>query len=261
MVIKMTNEHIPEKTEYIEKLDILGVPLAKLDSYSHAEDYIVNRIENKEKTFCVAINPEKTYRSFSDENLKELLGKADLHICDGVGSAIAAKWLTGHKVGRVTGVQLFLNLMAKAEEENLKVYLLGAGPDANEGAYNNLLQKHPKLKIVGRQDGYFEDDNIVIEHINETKPDMLFVAMGSPKQEYWIDTHKENLDASYFMGVGGTFDVVSGKVKWAPKFFRKTGTEFLYRFACEPTKRWRREILRLKFGLKVIKTKLFGSKH
>ncbi|MBI9016862.1 MAG: WecB/TagA/CpsF family glycosyltransferase [Phycisphaerae bacterium] len=251
----MIEDTVPPK---IEKLDIFGVPLAKLDSFAHAEDYIVSRIKAKEKTFCVAINPEKTYLSFSDAKLKEVLNQADLQICDGVGSAIAARWLTGNKVARVTGVQLFLNLMTRAERENLKVFLLGASPDANEGAYNNLLKKHPKLQIVGRQHGYYEDENTVVEHINNVKPDMLFVAMGSPRQEYWIKSHMENLDVSYFMGVGGTFDVVSGKVKWAPKFYRKTGTEFLYRFACEPRKRWRRELLRLKFGLKVIKTKIFG---
>jgi len=244
----------------IEKLVILGVPLTKLESYAHAENYIVDRIKAKEKTFCVAINPEKTYRSFSDKDLKEVIDKADLHICDGVGSAIAARWLTGHKVARVTGVQLFLNLMVRAEKEKLKVYLLGAAPDVNEETYDYLRKKHPELQIVGRNDGYFKDDDDVIEHINITKPDILFVAMGSPKQEYWISRYIKNLDVLFFMGVGGTFDVVCGKVKWAPKFHRRTGTEFLYRFVCEPRKRWRREILRLKFGLKVVKTKLFGPK-
>ncbi|MBW8036427.1 MAG: WecB/TagA/CpsF family glycosyltransferase [Planctomycetes bacterium] len=252
---------VPHKSIYIEKLNILGVPLTKFKSYAHAENYIIKRIKEKEKSFCVAINPEKTYRSFSDRNLKEVFDQADLHICDGVGSAIAARWLTGHKVARITGVQLFLNLMVRAEKEKLKVYLLGGAPDVNQGAYNYLRDKHPELQIVGSKDGYFKDDNDVIEHINKTKPDMLFVAMGSPKQEYWISRHMKKLNVSYFMGVGGTFDVVSGKVKWAPAFYRRTGTEFLYRFACEPGKRWRREIIRLKFGLKVIRSKLFGSKR
>jgi N-acetylglucosaminyldiphosphoundecaprenol N-acetyl-beta-D-mannosaminyltransferase len=243
-----------------KKLEIFGVPITQLKSYQHAEDMIVQRVRDKQKTFCVAINPEKIYRSLKDAELRELINSADFHICDGIGAAIAAQILHGQKVGRVTGVQLFYNLMERSETEGLKIFLLGASPDSNKGSCENLRQMHPNLQIVGNQDGYFEDDHHVIKQINDSEADMLFVAMGSPCQERWIAKHFDHIDATYCMGVGGTFDVVSGNVKWAPKIFRKTGTEFLYRFACEPVKRWRREIVRLKFAFKVLLTRLLGSR-
>ena len=244
----MTNNS-DQKKQYI-----LGVPLTDLRSYRHAEDTIVEHVHNGTKTFCIAINPEKIYRSQSDSELMGLINSADFHICDGVGAAIAANILIRQKIARITGVQLFYNLMARAEKEELKVFLLGAKPKSNEGAYQKLKEMHPQLKIVGRQDGYFKDDLKVVEQINDSGADMVFVALGSPRQEQWISNHRNIINAPYCMGIGGTLDVVSGNVKWAPMFFRKTGTEFLYRLVCEPT-RFKRQLVIPKFMLLVLKAK------
>ncbi|GAH47619.1 unnamed protein product, partial [marine sediment metagenome] len=89
-----------------------------------------------------------------------------------------------------------------------------------------LIEMHPGLHIVGRRDGYFEDSAAVVDQINASRADLLFVAMGSPKQELWITEHRDAINASFCMGVGGTFDIISGKTRRAPKVFRKTGTEF-----------------------------------
>ena len=241
---------------------ILGVPVSLLESYGFAVDYISNRTNERKKTFCIAINPIKIYKAQTDGELKSLLDSADLHICDGVGAVIAAKILLGKKIARITGVLLFIHLMARAEQEGSKVFLLGASPESNEGACRKLKEMHPALKIVGRQDGYFDNDSEVIRQINDSRADMLFVAMGSPQQEKWISQHRDAIKALYCMGVGGTFDIVSGRVKWAPVIFRETGTEFLYRLIKEP-KRWKRQLILPKFAFIVLKARvasLFKSK-
>jgi len=245
-------------SKQLQSLDIFGIPVTQLESYRHAEDMIVQRVRDQQKTFCVAINPEKIYRSQKDKNLMALINSANFHICDGVGVVAAARILHRKKIGRVTGVQLFLNLMARAEKEGLKVFLLGASPQSNEGAFAKLKEMHPGLEIVGRQDGYFDDEKM-IKQVNDSGADMLFVALGSPRQEKWINEHRNNINAPYCMGVGGTLDVVSGNVKWAPKFFRRTGTEFLYRLICEP-KRIKRQMVLPKFAFLVLKARLTGRK-
>jgi len=239
----------------LKTVSVLDVELSLLKSYDHTVDYISNRIKEQKKTFCIAINPIKIYAAQTDGKLKSLLNSADIHICDGVGAAVAAQILHGKKVARVTGVQLFLNLIARAEQKGLKVFLLGAKPEANEGAYQKLKEKHPDLQIVGRQDGYFENDMEVVEKINASNADMLFVAMGSPRQEKWINKHRQQINAPYCMGVGGAFDVVSGRVKWAPAIFRKTGTEFLYRLIKEP-KRLKSQLILPKFAFIVLKARV-----
>jgi N-acetylglucosaminyldiphosphoundecaprenol N-acetyl-beta-D-mannosaminyltransferase len=148
--------------------------------------------------------------------------------------ALAVRLLHGRSIGRVTGVQLFFDLIAAAEQEKLRVFLLGASPESNERTYRSLLERRPRLDIVGRHHGYFDSDESIVEMINAAEPEMLFVAMGSPKQEYWMARHRNRLNVAFMMGVGGAFDVASGNVKRAPALFRRTGTEFLYRFYRQP---------------------------
>ena len=242
----------------IQSVEVLGIPVTLLQSYDHAVDYIMSRIKAGKKTFCIAINPEKIYKAQSNAELNVLINSADLHICDGVGAAIGAKILTGRAVTRITGVQLFLDLIARAEVEELNIFLLGAKPESSQGAYAKLMQMHPNLRIVGRRDGYFTDDIEVVNQINDSKTEMLFVAIGSPKQERWISKYRNKILAPYCMGVGGTFDVISGEAKYAPMIFRKTGTEFLFRLISEP-RRWRRQICYPVFMMKIIKSKLLGK--
>jgi N-acetylglucosaminyldiphosphoundecaprenol N-acetyl-beta-D-mannosaminyltransferase len=117
---------------------------------------------------------------------------------------------------------------------------------------------YPDLRIVGRQDGYFEDSHTVIEQINSSGAKLLFVAMGSPKQEEWIWRNRQAIDANFCMGVGGSFDVAAGGLRRAPKVFRMTGTEFLFRFVMEPRKRWSNQKILFSYLLRVIKERLSG---
>ncbi len=235
----------------IRRTEVLGVPVTCFPSYEDATATIVRRVRERQKTFCIAINPEKVCFARNDRRFGEIVRSGHVHICDGMGIALAIRLLQGWRVPRITGVGLFLKLMAVAEQERLRIYLLGARPQINEKACAALLEKHPNLQIAGRHHGYFEDASALVAQINDTGADMLFAALGSPHQEKWLHEHLEAIRVPFCMGVGGSFDVLSGDVKRAPEFFQRTGTEFLYRLIREP-RRWRRQSVLLAFGLRVL---------
>jgi N-acetylglucosaminyldiphosphoundecaprenol N-acetyl-beta-D-mannosaminyltransferase len=240
-------------TSRVNQTDILGVPITCFNSYEHATDSIVRRIRQGQKAFCVVINPEKVCFALAQPDFADLLRKADIHICDGVGTAAAVRLIQGWRIPRITGVELFFRLLKTAERENLSVFLFGAKPEVNRHVYDILRVTRPNLRIAGRYHGFFDSDSEVIRHINASQADMLFVALGSPQQERWLGRHLERIHVPFCMGVGGSFNVLAGDVKRAPELFQRTGTEFLYRLACEPW-RWRRQSVLPGFTLRVFKT-------
>jgi N-acetylglucosaminyldiphosphoundecaprenol N-acetyl-beta-D-mannosaminyltransferase len=244
----------------LEPLSILGVGVLPFESYDEAVAYVERAIASGRKSFGVAINPEKVYQATLNSELMAALAQADMGICDGVGVALAARLLHGRWLRRCTGCDLFFRLIAKAAEKGWRVFLLGASPESNEGACEVLSRQYPGLRIAGRRDGYFTDSSEVVRQINASGADLLFVAMGSPRQELWIAEHRPELDAPFCMGVGGTFDVVSGKARRAPAVFRRTGTEFLFRLLSSPA-RWRRQAVLPLFLLKVLQKKLGLPPH
>ncbi len=239
-------------------LSIMGIPVVPFESYSDAVRCVAQSIEAGRKSFWVAINPQKIHRAMHDTKLRSILRRADVGICDGVGVAIASKLLHRRFLNRCTGCDLFFALLPVVARKGWKVFMLGASAESNAGACMKLRQMYPGLRLAGRQDGYFRDSAAVVERINAAGADLVFVAMGSPKQEYWIWEHRSAINAAFCMGVGGTFDVLSGKARRAPKIFRKMGTEFLYQLVMEP-QRWRRQVVYAPYMLSVIKERLFKS--
>jgi len=246
------------QTAVPERLAILGIPVDLFTSPCSAVEHVAGRIRAGLKMFCVAINPEKGYRALRDPALFGILRKADMCICDGIGIVYASMILHRRRIPRCTGVQLFFDLVAHSPTAGWKVFLLGASPQSNAGAAQKLVQRNPGLQIVGRHDGYFQDASRIVSQINDSGADLVFVAMGSPRQEFWIAEHMHEIHAAFFMGVGGAFDVASETARWAPAIFRKTGTEFVFRFLCNPRQRCRRDLLIAAFMLDVCKTKLLG---
>ena len=236
----------------LEQIDIMGIPLTVLNSYEQAVSRILDSIGRKQNVSCVAINPEKIYRARRDKELRMFIQSADYCICDGVGVAMAVRLLFRRKIPRITGIQLFFELAAGAETRKFRIFLLGGSPESNEGASHKLKQMHKKLVIAGRHHGYFTDEEEVIAQINKSRADMLFVALGSPRQEKWIAQYRDRLKVPYCMGVGGSLDVLSGKTPRAPHLFRKTGTEWIYRLAREPSRVQRQAFLPI-FALSVIR--------
>ncbi len=237
-------------------VDIMGVPVMPFESYDQALGCAEDAIEAGRKSFWVAINPIKIYNAWHKPELMSLLQQADVGICDGVGVSITSWLLHGHSIKRCTGCDLFFKVIGRASQKGWSVYLLGASAQSNAAARTRLQKMYPDLRIVGWRDGYFEDSEEVIADINSSGADLLFVAMGSPRQERWISTNRRAIDAAFCMGVGGSFDVASGGLSRAPKIARITGTEFLFRLIMEPRKRWKIQKVLLPYFLAVLGRRL-----
>ena len=256
----IANEKLLKKPETVpEPMNVAGARVTPFESYDHALSCIEETISSRDKTFWVAINPQKCFRAWHEDALLDVLNRADVGICDGVGVSIAAKILHGQRIKRCTGCDLFFQVLPLAAQKGWRVFMLGASEESNSSACENLQRRFPGLNIVGRQDGFFQDDASVVEQINGSGADLLFVAMGSPAQEYWIWKHREEIETPFCMGVGGSFDVASGVIKRAPAIFRKTGTEWLFQLVTEPHKRFRRQTVYVPFMLRVIGARLAGT--
>jgi N-acetylglucosaminyldiphosphoundecaprenol N-acetyl-beta-D-mannosaminyltransferase len=175
-------------------------------------------------------------RAQDDEELRAIINEADLATVDGTGVVVAARMLNLPLSGRVAGVDMMQALCEIATRLDAPVYLLGAQPGVPEEAAARLAASYPGLKVAGCQHGYFaeEKNREVVEAIKAAKPAVLFVAMGIPKQEKWIKRHLRELGVPVCMGVGGSFDVIAGRVKRAPEWMRCYGLEWLYRTLKQP---------------------------
>jgi N-acetylglucosaminyldiphosphoundecaprenol N-acetyl-beta-D-mannosaminyltransferase len=226
------------------KETILGVDVST-DNYDALTAKLLKRIDNREKAFIVAINPEKIIKAQEDPSLMKLLNSADFQIPDGIGVILASKFKGGQIRERVTGIDMMLKLCETAAKHQKKIFLYGGKPGRADEAKVKLEEMYPGIQIVGTLHGYEKDQQIVRETINESQADIIFVAMGSPAQENWIVANKDMLHPSVYQGVGGSFDVISGKIERAPESFQKMGLEWLYRLMKEPWRIKRQAVLPL----------------
>jgi N-acetylglucosaminyldiphosphoundecaprenol N-acetyl-beta-D-mannosaminyltransferase len=233
------------------KENFLGVDVCTLN-YKQITSSIIEDIDQRKKSFIVAINPEKIMKAKEDDSLRTLLNKADYQIPDGIGVILASKLKGGSIRERVTGIDLMLAICKEAETHGKSIFLYGAAPGIADSAKVELAKQFPALRIAGTLDGYVKDETVIKETINSANPDIIFVALGSPRQENWILAHMNELAPSIYQGVGGSFDVISGRIKRAPEFYQKFGMEWLYRLIKEPW-RWKRQLLLPKFLMEVMK--------
>ncbi len=233
-------------------VDILGVNFSSLGVLESA-DYILNLMGKDKFSYVFTPNSEMVMAAAKDKDFQEILNSADLLTADGIGIIYASKILKKPIRERAAGYDVSLKLMEKMAGLGKTLYLFGAAPVVAETAKKALEKKFPELKIVGIHDGYFDEVEQVriVEDINTKKPDMLFVCLGSPKQEKWIFEHKDKLDVKVAMGLGGCLDVYAGNVKRAPDIYIKLGLEWFYRLMKEP-KRFFRMTALPKFMIKVI---------
>ena len=235
------------------KEDILGVQV-NTENYDQLIPKVFRNIDNKKKSLVVAINPEKLMKAKEDPELKALLNRAEFQIPDGIGVIIASKLKKGNITSRVTGVDMMDRVVREAARTGHAIFLYGAKPGVADKAAQQLQQTYPDLIVAGTQDGYEPDNDKVIDIINQAKPSILFVAMGSPKQEQWIEQNRDQLHPTLYQGVGGSFDVLAGTVKRAPALFQRFGAEWLYRLLKEPS-RLKRQMNLPKFLIEVFKQK------
>ena len=209
----------------------------------------------------VTVNSIMFNHTYGDAELLTAIEKSPLVVPDSIGIVAAGYILgagrNGTAFSRIPGIDLMMDMCRLAAENKLSVFLLGAKPEVIPETAVALKNRFPGLNISGFSHGYFGEkgEKEVLKEINSKKPDMLFVGLDVPRQEKWIYNNLKNISAKIVMGVGGSFDVISGKLKRAPAFMRAAGLEWLYRVAQEP---WR--ITRIKdlpvFLIRIIKLRL-----
>ena len=215
-------------------------------------------IETSKKTckLIVAPNVEFIMKAQKDREFFNILREAKLATPDSIGVTIAGKKQKKPFKERIPGQSYFRKIFEIGEKEGWTFYLLGGEGDVPEKAKENILKLYPKAKIVGFHEGFFVKDSEeeVIKEINKLSPNVLFVAMGAPRQEKWIYENKEKLKVDVAAGQGGTFDYEAGTVKRAPVWMQKCGIEWLWRLAKDP-KRIKRMVVLPIFLFKVLFTK------
>ncbi len=200
----------------------------------------------------VTINPEMISAAQKNSDFAEIINSAELVVADGIGVEIGLKIL-GYKVKRIAGIDLGKALVEKFTASGKSVAMIGAKPGVVDSAVVNLSKEYQNLNVVYSHDGYFDNDEDIIESVISANPDLILVALGSPKQEFFIHNLKEKLPNSTLIGLGGSFDVWAGVVERAPIIYQKLGLEWLYRTLKEP-KRFKRIFPTLPlFVLKVLK--------
>lgn len=232
--------------------NILGVPIDAV-SLESAMDKVKGFLKESGCNMITTPNTEIVMEAHGDEEVQKVLMASDLCIPDGIGLIYASKIQKLGLIERVPGVDLMRKILEYANENEKFIYILGGKPGVAEIACENIKKTFNSIRIVGYHDGYFkeEDEEGIINRINHLKPDILFVALGAPRQEKWIYKNKSSLNVKIAMGVGGSVDIWAGTARRAPKAFQKLGLEWFYRLIKEPW-RYKRMLALPKFMLKVV---------
>lgn len=231
----------------MKTIHILQVPVS-ITSYEEIIDIISKTIRNNKKFSVVSINLNKVIKANESNEVMKIIKSFDCFIPDGISVVRTSKEIND----RITGIDLFNRICDEHKKIGAKIFLYGAKQEIVETTKNNLRRKYNDIQIVGIENGYNKDNNYLVNKINQSGANIVFIAMGSPKQERWIYENKNKINANIFMGVGGTFDIISGKLKRAPMWIQKLGIEWLYRTMREP-KRLKNVPLQIKYYLKLKK--------
>ncbi|SCY57553.1 WecB/TagA/CpsF family glycosyltransferase [Lysinibacillus fusiformis] len=236
----------------------MGVPFLHISQQGFV-DLLVNRIEQQEKTFVVTANPEVVMQANENPTVKGYLNQATYICADGIGVVKAAQILGDSLPERVTGYDTMVKLLEVGQQKRFKIYLLGAQKETIEKTITNIHKNYPNVEVVGYHDGFFDwNNNHIADDIAVLQPDLVFVALGVPRQEKWITENLDKFSKGVFIGVGGSFDVIAGTVKRAPVIWQKLNLEWLYRLLRQPS-RFIRMLVLPRFALKVFSLKLRGQ--
>lgn len=227
-----------------KRYEILGIPVDAV-SMKEAVKFARNSIETNSKAAILAVNPEKIIACKDDPRLNDAITKAELLIPDGIGAVVAMRLLNEATASRVPGSELMPELCSMAAKQGFSIFAFGASEQVNLEAAQILEERFADLIVAGRHHGYLDEKDYpnIVKQINDSQADLLFVALGSPKQEYFINQYKSEITANVIQGVGGTFDVIAGRVKRAPRVWRAVHLEWLYRLLSQPSRMLRQSAL------------------
>lgn len=205
-----------------------------VDNLENFNNLIYSNLKENKKTFIVTANPESYMLAGKNEKLSNILKNNEYIIVpDGIG-VVKVLRKNNIEATKIPGVEIAENLFKIGNNLNKTIYLFGAKKEVIEKLKQVLEEKYPSLKVVGYSDGYVTNKDIVFEDILSKKPDIIMIALGIPEQEILIDKYYDKFKKGIFIGVGGSFDVLSGSKKRAPKIFQKLNIEWLYRIVKEP---------------------------
>jgi N-acetylglucosaminyldiphosphoundecaprenol N-acetyl-beta-D-mannosaminyltransferase len=217
------------------RIEIMGCQIDNL-SMEETLQAVENFIKSGRSHQHVVVNVDKLVKASRDEKLRRIINECALINVDGM-PVVWASYLLGKPLKeRVAGVDLFEELMQRSAAKGWRVFLLGAKEEIVSGVQQLYEERYAGLVVAGYRNGYWkpEEENAVVEQIKAAQADLLFVAISSPKKEHFLGRYQADMRVPFAMGVGGTFDVVTGKVKRAPKWMQKAGLEWFFRFLQEP---------------------------
>lgn len=234
---------------------LYGVHISKWNM-EETLDYLQQHIDGKERKphQVITANPIMMMAGLENAAFMNVLRSAELVVPDGIGIVAAARIVRDNIPQRVAGIDLMQELLRIGSRKRYRVYFLGSTDEVVKAVIQQVQRRYPGVQIAGSHHGFFgeEEDKQRVQEIRGSKPDILFVARGLDTQEPWIGRYKEALNVPVMMGVGGSFDVLAGKVKRAPVLFQKTGMEWFYRLMKEPS-RYKRMLVLPKFVWKVFR--------
>lgn len=246
----------------ISRYRVLNTPVDSVDM-PMALQYVQEAVHTRTTPgFILAVNPEKVFVLRQDAFLKDFFEKAALLIPDGIGMVKALRILYGKKITRCPGADLMQNICKEAPGNDYRIFIYGGDEAVNRESCEILQKRHPGIQIVGRSNGFVKPEEMdgLIEKINRSRADILFIAMGSPRQEKWMSQHADRLTSvKICQGIGGTLDTIVGTVKRAPVFWQKIGLEWFYRLLCQPS-RFSRQLRCFKFAIEVYRNRFFKVK-
>jgi len=231
----------------IDSIKILGVNVSavNLDIACRMIDQFIRR---KSKSY-ICIAPVSTIISCQeDDDYKEVINEADMVTPDGMPLVWIAR-MRGYKdVRRTYGPDLMLAVLNDGQKKNYRHFLYGATPETLDKLMTALKEKFPAINIAGHYAPPFRsfnegEDQIIVDMINQSNSDILWVGLGSPKQDFWMQRHRDKINVPVIMGVGAAFDFLSGQKKQAPRWMQRSGLEWLFRLVQEPGRLWKRYLL------------------
>ena len=225
-------------------LDLFGIPIAPL-TVSQVLDRVAASIRSRERLLIGVVNAAKIVNMGRDEALKRSVLEADLVLADGISVVWASRALGRPLPERVAGIELMMEMLRRGHQAGWGIYCLGATQEVLDRTTARIAADYPGVRITGSHHGYFgpDDEPAIADDIRKAAPDILLVGMVSPKKEQFLARWNDHLDVPVCHGVGGSFDVVSGKVQRAPDAWQRLGLEWLYRVKQEPRRLWRRYLV------------------
>lgn len=227
-----------------ERINILNTTIDVL-TMKETIDLVEKYITTKTPLHLMGVNADKINEVNANKLMSEIVNKCGVINADGASVVLASKYLKKPLPERVAGIDLMMNLVELADQKSYKIFLLGAKEEVVKKTKEKLIQKYPKLNVVGIRNGYFKeaDWEMVSEQIEKTNPDLVFVGITSPIKEYLIEYLQNKGHKEVFMGVGGSFDVISGNIPRAPLWMQKMNLEWLFRMLHEPKRLFKRYLV------------------